>query len=180
MAPMHEDKIAVVTGGSRGIGRAIVLEMAKNGAFVYFNYAKNEKAASEVLNCIKQLGGKGEAIKCSVTDVEHIKSMFHKIIKDNKRIDILVNSAGITRDGFLMMMQDKDWETVIRTNLFGPYYCTKHVMRAMYGQRSGVIINIGSVSGIIGVAGQSNYGASKAAVMSFTRTTAKELAEKGG
>ncbi len=169
-----DNKVVIVTGGSRGIGRSIVEEFAKNKAKVYFTYHKNDSAASE----LKESSG-AIPIKCSQTDSDRIEESVALIIKDNERIDILVNNAGITSDQFLMMMTSEQWEKVIDTNLNGAYRWSKAVSRTMISAKNGVIINVASVAGFIGIAGQTNYSASKGGLLAFTRSLAAELGSKG-
>ena len=171
-------KTAIVTGGSRGIGRAAALTLAEAGADVAVIYAGNTAAAEETVRLIEEKGRKGLAIQCDVADEAAVTAM----VKDAKeavgRIDILVNNAGITRDGLLMIMKEADWQAVLDTNLTGAFHCTKAVTRLMMKQRSGSIINITSVVGETGNAGQANYAAAKAGLIGFTKSVAKELASR--
>ncbi|WP_299087078.1 3-oxoacyl-[acyl-carrier-protein] reductase [uncultured Metabacillus sp.] len=175
---MLENKVALVTGASRGIGRAIALDLAKNGASVAVNYAGNEAKANEVVDEIKAGGGNAFAIKADVSNSEDVTQMVKEVINQFGQLDILVNNAGITRDNLLMRMKDNEWDDVINTNLKGVFLCTKAVTRQMMKQRSGRIINITSVVGVSGNPGQSNYVAAKAGVIGLTKTTAKELASR--
>lgn len=172
-------KVALVTGGSRGIGRAIALKLAENGADVAINYAGNTAAAEEVKAAIEQMGRKALLIQCSVADTDGVQAMVNQVVKELGRLDILVNNAGITRDGLLMRMKEADWDDVMNTNLKGVYNCSKAVMRTMMKQKSGRIVNMASVVGEIGNAGQANYAAAKAGVIGFTKSLAKEVASRG-
>ncbi len=171
-------KTAIVTGGSRGIGRAAALTLAEAGADVAVIYAGNTAAAEETVRLIEEKGRKGLAIQCDVADEAAVTAMVKDVKKELGRIDILVNNAGITRDGLLMIMKEADWQAVLDTNLTGAFHCTKAVTRLMMKQRSGSIINITSVVGETGNAGQSNYAAAKAGLIGFTKSVAKELASR--
>lgn len=173
------DKVALVTGASRGIGRAIALLMAKQGADVVVNYSGSEGAAQETVDVILAMGRKAIKIKANVGNAEEVAAMVDEAHTTFGRIDILVNNAGITRDGLLMRMKDSDWDDVININLKGVYLMTKAVSKIMMKQRSGKIVNMTSVVGVTGNAGQANYSASKAGVIGFTKTCAKELASRG-
>ena len=173
------DKVALVTGASRGIGRAIALLMAKQGADVVVNYSGSEGAAQETVDAILAMGRKAIKIKANVGNAEEVAAMVDEAHTTFGRIDILVNNAGITRDGLLMRMKDSDWDDVININLKGVYLMTKAVSKIMMKQRSGKIVNMTSVVGMTGNAGQANYSASKAGVIGFTKTCAKELASRG-
>ncbi|WP_175638857.1 3-oxoacyl-[acyl-carrier-protein] reductase [Metabacillus schmidteae] len=175
---MLNNKVALVTGASRGIGKAIALDLAKNGARVAVNYAGNEAKANEVVDEIKASGGQAIAIKADVSNSEDVQQMIKEVIKEFGQLDILVNNAGITRDNLLMRMKDTEWDEVIDTNLKGVFLCTKAVTRQMMKQRNGRIINITSVVGVSGNPGQANYVAAKAGVIGLTKTTAKELASR--
>ena len=172
---MLEEKIAVVTGASRGIGRAIAKELALKGAFVIVNYNGSKQAADETVNEITQAGGKAVGVQCNVADAAECEAFINNIISEYGRIDILVNNAGIVRDNLLMRISEKDFDAVIDTNLKGTF----HTMRLVARPRSGRIINISSVVGIFGNAGQANYAASKAGVIGLTKSAAKELASRG-
>lgn len=174
-----EGKSALVTGASRGIGREIALELARQGANVAVNYAGSEKLANEVVAEIKALGREAFAIQANVADGGSVTDMVNKVIEQFGSLDILVNNAGITRDTLLMRMKEDDWDAVIDTNLKGVFLCTKAVTRQMMKQRSGRIINISSIVGVSGNAGQANYVAAKAGVIGLTKTTAKEFASRG-
>ena len=171
-------KTAIVTGGSRGIGRAAALTLAEAGADVAVIYAGNTAAAEETVRLIEEKGRKGLAIQCDVADEAAVTAMVKDVKKELGRIDILVNNAGITRDGLLMIMKEADWQAVLDTNLTGAFHCTKAVTRLMMKQRSGSIINITSVVGETGNAGQANYVAAKAGLIGFTKSVAKELASR--
>ena len=172
-------RIAIVTGASRGIGRAIALEFAKQGAFVVINYNGSREKAAQVKEEIINQGGEAEIFQCNVADFTACGAFIKEIMKTYGRIDVLVNNAGITKDGLLMAMSEEDFESVLDTNLVGTFNCIRHVARQMLKQRSGRIINMASVVGIGGNPGQANYAASKAGVIGLTKTAAKELASRG-
>ncbi len=172
-------KVALVTGGSRGIGRAIALKLAENGADVAINYAGNTAAAEEVKTAIEQMGRKALLVQGSVADTDGVQTIVNTVVKELGRLDILINNAGITRDGLLMRMKEADWDDVMHTNLKGVYNCSKAVLRTMMKQRSGRIVNMASVVGEMGNAGQANYAAAKAGVIGFTKSLAKEVASRG-
>ena len=172
-------KTAVVTGGSRGLGRAVCLELAAGGANVVLCYAGNEAAANETVAACETLGARAVAVRCDVADSAQVKALMDEALKAFGRIDILVNNAGITRDGLLMMMKETDFDAVISTNLKGVFLCMKAVARQMMKQRYGRIVNLSSVVGLRGNAGQVNYAASKAGVIGMTKSLAKELASRG-
>ena len=176
---MLEGKIALVTGASRGIGRQIAITLAARGAQVIVNYNGSAAKAEEVVKEIEAAGGKAEAIQCSVADFDSCKAMLDDIVSRYGRLDILVNNAGITRDNLLMKMSEEDFDAVIQTNLKGVFNCIKHISRQMLKQKSGRIINISSVSGVMGNAGQVNYSASKAGVIGMTKAVAREMATRG-
>lgn len=176
---MLENKIAVVTGAARGIGRAIALALASEGAIVIVNYNGSAGKAEEVVKEITQAGGRAESFACNVADGTAVESLFAEVLKKYGRIDILVNNAGITKDGLLMRMTEEDFTQVIDTNLKGAFHCTKAAVKVMLKQRSGRIINISSVSGVKGNAGQANYSASKAGVIGLTKSVAREVASRG-
>lgn len=173
------DKTAVVTGGSRGIGRAIAVALAAEGAKVAVIYAGNAAAAEETLSLIKEQGGEAVAMQCDVADDAAVSDMINAVKEQFGSVDILVNNAGITRDGLLMRMKEGEWQAVLDTNLTGVFHCTKAVTKLMMKQRSGAIINITSVVGQTGNAGQANYAAAKAGMIGFTKSVAKELASRG-
>ena len=174
-----EGKVALVTGASRGIGRAIALTLAEHGADVAINFAGNVAAAEEVAKEITALGRKAILVQGSVADAAVCQEIVAKVIAELGKIDILVNNAGITRDGLLLRMSDEDWDAVLTTNLKGVFNCTKAVLKPMMKQRSGKIVNMASVVGETGNAGQANYAAAKAGVIGFTKTVAKEIASRG-
>jgi len=172
-------KVALVTGASRGIGRAIALKLAAEGAAVVINYHGSMEKAKEVKAEIESDGGIAEIMQCNVADYQATEAMIRKVTDDFGRLDILVNNAGITRDGLLMKMSEEDYDTVLDTNLKGTFHCIRFAARQMLRQRGGRIINLSSVSGILGNAGQANYAASKAGVVGLTKSAAKELASRG-
>lgn len=174
-----QGKTALVTGASRGIGREIALELARQGANVAVNYAGSEAKALEVVAEIQALGREAVAIQCDVANGESVASMVKETIDRFDTLDILVNNAGITKDNLLMRMKENEWDDVININLKGVFLCTKAVTRQMMKQRSGRIINIASIVGVSGNPGQANYVAAKAGVIGLTKTTAKELASRG-
>ena len=171
-------KTAIVTGGSRGIGRAVCLELAKGGANVVLCYAGNESAANDTVAACEALGAKALAVRCNVADAGEVKALVDTAVKTFGRVDILVNNAGITRDGLLMTMKEEDFDAVVATNLRGTFLCMKAVARPMMRQRYGRIVNLSSVVGLRGNAGQVNYAASKAGVVGMTKSLAKELASR--
>jgi 3-oxoacyl-[acyl-carrier protein] reductase len=172
------NKVAIVTGGSRGIGRAIALELAHRGASVLVNYKGNAKAADEVVAAIQKAGGKAAALQGDVAKAEDTQALVKAAIDHFGGLDILVNNAGITRDMLIMMMSEESWDAVIDTNLKGTFNCSKAAVRHMMKARSGRIINITSISGQIGNAGQTNYSASKAGQIGFTKALAREVAPR--
>ncbi len=172
------DRVAVVTGASRGIGRAIALELARRGARVVVNYHRSAEAAQAVVQAIRQAGGQAEAFQADVADFDQAQALIQFARQTWGRIDILVNNAGITRDKLFMQMKPADWDDVIRTNLYSTIHCSKAAIRFMLRQRYGRIINITSVAGIIGNAGQVNYSASKAGQIGFTKALAREVATR--
>ena len=172
------DKTAVVTGGSRGIGRAVCLELAADGANVVLCYAGNESAAQETVAACEALGAKALAVRCNVADSAEVKALMDTAVKTFGTVHILVNNAGITRDGLLMTMKEADFDAVVDTNLRGTFLCMKAVARQMMRQRYGRIVNLSSVVGLRGNAGQVNYAASKAGVVGMTKSLAKELASR--
>lgn len=176
---MLENKIALVTGAGRGIGRQIALTLAGDGAVVIVNCNGSKERAEEVVKEIREAGGCAEIYPCNVSDFEASKEMIDYVVKQYGSIDILVNNAGITRDNLIMKMKEEDFDTVLNTNLKGTFNTIRHSARQMLKQRSGKIINISSVSGVMGNAGQANYAASKAGVIGLTKTMARELASRG-
>ncbi|MFC4184633.1 3-oxoacyl-[acyl-carrier-protein] reductase [Saccharococcus thermophilus] len=175
---MLQGKVALVTGASRGIGRAIALELARQGANVAVNYAGSEAKAYEVVEEIKKMGKEAVAIQADVSSAEAVERMVKTVLEQFGRIDILVNNAGITRDNLLMRMKEEEWDQVMNTNLKGVFHCIKAVTRPMMKQRYGRIVNIASIVGISGNPGQANYVAAKAGVIGLTKTAARELASR--
>ncbi len=173
-----EGKIAVVTGASRGIGRAIALELARRGAAVVVNYHRAAEKAREVVETIRGAGGQAEAFQANVADFQQAKALIDFAVKTFGGIHILVNNAGITRDNLIMLMKEDDWDAVIATNLKGTFNCSKAAVRPMMRKRWGRIINISSVAGQIGNPGQTNYSASKAGQIGFTKALAREVASR--
>jgi 3-oxoacyl-[acyl-carrier protein] reductase len=176
---MLNGKVALVTGASRGIGRAIALHLAEFGADVVVNYAGSENAAAEVVAQIEALGRKAVKCRADVSSMQEADDLVKKTIDVFGKIDILVNNAGITRDNLIMRMKEEEFDQVISTNLKGVFNCIKAVTRPMMKQRSGRIINISSVVGVLGNPGQANYVAAKAGVIGLTKATARELASRG-
>ena len=176
---MLKNKVALVTGAGRGIGRAIAIALAKEGAEVIVNYNGSEERAKEVKQTIEENGGKASIYKCNVSDFEACEAMIKDVVKEYGHLDILVNNAGITKDGLIMKMKEEDFDSVLNVNLKGTFNTIRHSARQMLKQRSGKIINISSVSGILGNAGQANYAASKAGVIGLTKTMARELGSRG-
>ncbi len=172
------DRVALITGGSRGIGRAIALKLASLGANAAVNYRANEAAAQEVIKEIASQGGEAIALQGDVRDADQAGHLVKKTLEAFGRLDILVNNAGITKDTLLVRMKESDWDLVIDTNLKGAYHCTKAALRPMLKQRYGRIVNITSVSGLVGQFGQANYSASKAGLVGFTKAVAKELGSR--
>ncbi len=176
---MPDNKIAVVTGGSRGIGKAVCKALAPRVSMVYINFVSNEDAARQVQAEIASLGGKAELLPFDVSDSEAVSKAMKKVISDAGGVHVLVNNAGITRDSLLARMKEGDWNDVIATNLTGMFNCTKAVLMNMMKQRWGRIINIGSVVGAMGNPGQANYAAAKAGIEGFTKSLAREVASRG-
>lgn len=176
---MLKGKVAIVTGASRGIGREIAMQMAKEGATVIVNYNGNKEKAQDVADDIIALEGNAEVYGCNVASFDEVKEMIDYVAGKYGRIDILVNNAGITKDGLMLKMTEEDFDKVIDINLKGTFNCIKHVSKYMLKQRSGKIINMSSVVGIGGNAGQINYAASKAGIIGMTKSAAKELGSRG-
>lgn len=174
-----EKKVALVTGAGRGIGRQIALTLAKEGMFVVVNFNGSRERAQEVVDTIKADGGDGVIYQCNVSDFAQTENMVKDLVKTYGHVDVLVNNAGITRDGLIMKMSEEDFDVVIETNLKGCFNTIRHLSRQMLKQRSGKIINIASVSGVLGNVGQANYAASKAGIIGLTKTMARELASRG-
>lgn len=176
---MLTGKVALITGASRGIGREIAFTLAGYGASVIVNYNGSQEKAEETVRQIQQQGGIAQAVQCSVDNYEACGKMITEILEKYGHIDILVNNAGITKDNLLMRMSEEDFDAVINTNLKGTFCTIKHIYRPFLKQKSGRIINIASVSGLLGNAGQANYAASKAGVAGLTKSVARELASRG-
>lgn len=172
-------QVAIVTGASRGIGRAIALELARSGANVVVNYASSAASAEEVVNQIINAGGSAIALPADVSKAALVDALIKSVMEKFNRVDLLVNNAGITRDSLLLRMKQEDWQAVIDLNLTGVFLCTRAASKIMLKQRSGRIINITSIAGQMGNPGQANYSAAKAGVIGFTKTIAKELASRG-
>ena len=179
MTELSSSPIAIVTGASRGIGRAIAFSLALSGAKVAVNYARSAAAAEEVVSEIATQGGEALAVQGDMAVEAEVESLFKTVMDRWGRVDILVNNAGITRDGLLMRMKTQDWQTVIDLNLTGVFLCSRAASKIMLKQRSGRVINIASVVGEVGNPGQANYSAAKGAVIALTKTTARELATRG-
>ena len=174
-----EGKTAIVTGGSRGIGEAVALRLAGEGSDVAVCASRSLDAAESLAERIEDLGVRALPIKADVSKSDQVDNLFNSVIEEWGKIDILVNNAGITRDGLLMRMKEDDWDTVMDVNLKGAFLCTKAATRPMMKARSGRIVNISSVTGLLGNAGQANYSASKSGLIGFTKTIARELASRG-
>lgn len=174
-----KDKVVIVSGGSRGIGRAVVLELASKGAKVAFTYFKSKEAVDEIVEEGSSLSGEIKAYEVDIKDQQQIKKMISDIVKEWKSIDIVINNAGIRKDKTLAFMASNDWNEVLQTNLAGPFYLTQAAIFYMLKKKSGRIINISSISGIYGIPGQTNYSSSKAGLLGFTRSLAKEVAQYG-
>jgi 3-oxoacyl-[acyl-carrier protein] reductase len=172
-------KVALVTGSSRGIGRSIALRLAADGFQVVVNYRSGAEAAAEVVGAIEAAGGEALAIQADVTEGTAVEALVAQTLERFGRVDVLVNNAGVTRDGLLMRMKDEDWDMVIATNLRSVFLASRAVLRVMMRQRAGRIINITSISGLSGNAGQCNYAAAKAGILGFTRSLAKEAGSRG-
>lgn len=176
---MLKDKVAIVTGGTRGIGRAIALKLADNGANIVINYRNSDKEAEELKAILEEKGVKVLTVKCDISNFEDSKNLMDKCKEVFRKIDILVNNAGITKDTLIMRMKEEDFDSVIDVNLKGTFNCAKHASAIMLKQRFGKIINMTSVVGIAGNVGQVNYAASKAGVIGLTKSLAKELGSRG-
>ena len=179
MKDMLKGKVALVTGASRGIGKAIALGLAENGAAVAVNYSSSESSALEVAEIIRKNGGKAEIFKARVNEEAEVEEMFSAVEKKLGPVDILVNNAGITKDNLLMRMKTEEWDMVIDVNLKGAFLCTRRALKGMMKNRYGKIINISSVVGFSGNAGQFNYSATKAGVIGMTKSAALECASRG-
>jgi 3-oxoacyl-[acyl-carrier protein] reductase len=176
---LDNGKVALVTGGSRGIGRAIALRLAREGITVVLNYVSNETTAREVVEAISAAGGRASMVQADVSKPGDAEAMVERVVKEFGGLDILVNNAGITRDGLVMRMSESDWDAVLDTNLKGAFVCTKAALRSMMRRKSGRIVNVSSVAGLMGNAGQANYSASKAGLIGFTKAVAREVASRG-
>lgn len=181
---MHENdsgmtqRVVVVTGGSRGIGRALCLAFAERDTHVFLNYSSSFESAAETVRLIEEKGGRATAIKADVSSEGEVEAFFGQIIETCGRIDVLINNAGITKDGLIARMKLSDWDSVIDTNLKGAFLCIRAVVRPMMKQRFGRIINIASIAGVAGNPGQANYSASKGGLIALTKSTARELASR--
>ena len=176
---MLEKKTALVTGAGKGIRRAIALALAKMGVLVIVNYRGSKEQAEETVQKIREMGQEAEAYPCDVSDFQAVETMMKTIVSKYGRLDILVNNAGITKDGLILKMSEEDFDKVVDTNLKGTFHTIRHASRQMIRQRSGRIINISSVSGVMGNPGQANYAAAKAGIIGLTKTMAKELGSRG-
>lgn len=181
----NKERVVVVTGGSRGIGRAICIALAQPGTQIYFNYFSpadpeaEEAAAAETIEMLTQAGASAKGICANVAVLSEVKNFFDKVMEETGRLDVLVNNAGITRDNLLVRMKEDEWDAVMNVNLKGPFLCSQIAGKIMMKQRAGRIVNIASVVGVIGNFGQANYVAAKAGIIGLTKTTAKELAPRG-
>lgn len=176
---MLKGKTAIVTGAANGIGREIALALAREGAYVAVNYNGSAGKAEETVRKIREAGGKAEAFRCDVSDFTASEEMVKQILAKRGQVDILVNNAGITRDGLIMRMSEEDFDRVVDVNLKGCFHMIRHLSRQFLKQKSGKIINISSISGVLGNAGQANYAASKAGIIGLTKSVSRELACKG-
>lgn len=176
---MLKNKVAIVTGASRGIGRAIAIALAKNGATVVVNYCGSKEKAEEVVTSIETMGQKSMSYQADVSDATSVQTMFATVMEKYGSVDILVNNAGITKDNLILKMTEEDFDAVVETNLKGVFHCLKVAAKIMLKQKSGRIINISSISGVIGNPGQVNYSAAKAGVLGMTKSLAKELGARG-
>ncbi len=176
---IEEGRVAIVTGGGRGIGRAVAVRLAKEGAQVAISYRSNEAAAEEAAEEVRGIGVRCELFKGDVAEPEEVKALFGGVTEAFGRVDILVNNAGVTRDNLMIRMKETEFDEVLRTNLKGTYLCTRAAMRPMVRARWGRIVNVSSVVGLVGNAGQANYAASKAGIIGFTKSVAREVAQRG-
>ena len=179
LSKLIEGKTAIVTGASRGIGKAIAISLAKEGAEVIINYSSSPDNANKVVSEINEFGGKAYPLQADISNENSVNELIKKVLEKHNKIDVLVNNAGITKDGLLMRMKTDDWQKVLDLNLSGVFYCTRAVSRQMLKQKSGRIINITSVVGLMGNPGQANYSAAKAGVVGLTQSSAKEFASRG-
>lgn len=173
------NRVILVTGGSRGIGRAVALRLARDGAIVVVNYHSSEESARQVVEEIQAAGGRARALRADVSMMAEAEALVERVISDHGALDVLVNNAGITRDNLLLRMGEQEWDSVLDTNLKSAFACTKAALRSMMRRRSGRIVNVTSVAGLLGNAGQANYSASKAGLIGFTRAAAREVASRG-
>lgn len=171
-------KIAVVTGGSRGIGRAICARLGHMGCFVWVNYVSRSDAAEKTIDLVKQAGGQGQTVQFDVADFDQVQSAFKSIVAESGSVDIVINNAGITRDGLVARMKEADWDTVLDTNLKGAFACAKAALKPMMKNRWGRIVNISSIVGYSGNGGQVNYAAAKAGMVGLTKSLAREFASR--
>jgi 3-oxoacyl-[acyl-carrier protein] reductase len=174
-----EGRVALVTGASRGIGRAIGLRLAKAGARLIVNYERNESAAQDTVRRVREGGGEAEAIPFDVSDIDAVTRAFGEVVSKHGRLDILVNNAGATADNLVLRVKPEEWDRIVAVNLRGTFACTRAALRSMLRARYGRIINIASVVGLMGNAGQAAYAAAKAGVIGFTKSTAREVASRG-
>jgi len=173
-----DGKVALITGGSRGIGRSVALKLADAGAFVYINFHTNEAAASDTITAVQQAGGDGALQQCDVSDFQAVQDMFKAVFGQKGRLDILINNAGMAIDGLIALMKEADWDRMIDTNLKGTFNCCRAAVRQMIRQQSGRIVNMTSVVALGGNAGQSGYASSKAGIIGLTKSLAKELGSR--
>ena len=176
---IEEGRVAIVTGGGRGIGRTVALRLAEEGARVVISYRSNDEAAEEAAAKVREAGPECELVKGDVSSQADVEALFKSVNETFGRVDILVNNAGITRDNLMMRMKEDEFDEVLRTNLKGTYLCTRAALRPMVRARWGRIVNVSSVVGLVGNAGQANYAASKAGIIGFTKSVAREVAQRG-
>lgn len=176
---IEEGRVAIVTGGGRGIGRTVAVRLAEEGARVVISYRSNDEAAEEAAAKVREAGSECELVKGDVSSPEDVEALFKSVTDSFERVDILVNNAGITRDNLMMRMKEDEFDEVLRTNLKGTYLCTRAALRPMVRARWGRIVNVSSVVGLVGNAGQANYAASKAGIIGFTKSVAREVAQRG-
>jgi 3-oxoacyl-[acyl-carrier protein] reductase len=174
-----DNRVAVVTGGSRGLGRAIAVELARRGAFVVVNYNRNAKEAEKTLSLAAAVGGRGQSCRADVSKPDQVRALFQEVFASQGRVDILVNNAGLTRDEYFVSMRNQSWDDLINIHLHALFHCCQAVVRAMCAARRGVIINLTSGAAFSPIPGQVNYTASKAGMVGFTRSLAREVADKG-
>ena len=176
---IEEGRVAIVTGGGRGIGRSIATRLAEEGARIAISYRSNDEAAEETAGKVREAGSECELVKGDVSSLADVEALFKGVIEAFGRVDVLVNNAGITRDNLMMRMKEDEFDEVLRTNLKGTYLCTRAALRPMVRARWGRIVNVSSVVGLVGNAGQANYAASKAGIIGFTKSVAREVAQRG-